>query len=70
MSFSRFVVNKLAVTAKVCAIAGGHDDDGVFVIQCVYSDSLFADAHLYCRHVCTATYIHGVVLRVILSYKC
>jgi hypothetical protein len=32
MSFSRFVVNELAVTAEVRAIAGGHDD-GIFAIQ-------------------------------------
>jgi hypothetical protein len=33
MSFSRFVVDKLAVTAEVSAIAGGHDD--LFTILCL-----------------------------------
>jgi hypothetical protein len=32
MSFSRFIVNELAVTAEVRAIAGWHDD-GTFAIQ-------------------------------------
>jgi hypothetical protein len=32
MLFSRFVVNKLAVTAEVRAVAGRHDD-GLLVIQ-------------------------------------
>jgi hypothetical protein len=68
MSFSRFVVNKLAFTAEVSAIAGGHNDGLLRFSECKCM-AILRFMYAFIVIVCTAACVHGIVL-VMSSFSC